>query len=300
MRDYYNVTDYSEFPFLEELLKEKLKGKSLDIGCHRGGLMKLAGNSKMLGLDLKKEFLKEGLYPEKTAAGRAATLPFKDASFHSIFSGFTFYYVEDKAAFLHEIGRVLAPGGKVLLAIHHPLDAKAAANKKFIADYVENREAVERGELISREGNEFIGMAWALFKIFNEGKGEGDFFKALQAQYSDSKKALSINPCSSLQELLGFFNKNGFAAESYFALTLDYAFNPEERIFSAEAHFSKPKFHYPSSPLPLLFLYGYSERKMAFFELVKGTEQPELEKTEGIGETVSGHAYSIEWFREQK
>jgi len=96
-----------------------------------------------------------------------------------------------------------------------------------------------------------------------------------------------------VSELIGFFNSCGFVARSWFELTLNFSVKPMEKFAFFEEHPGVKKLFYFSSSLPITFLYGYSERKMVFFELVKGSKQPELVKSDFAGITNSEHSFKV-------
>ena len=101
----------------------------LEVGCGPGHLANIladASGYKVTGLDLDPEMVERARVNAQRAAnaagneatfvvGDAAALPFADASFDLVLSTFSMHHWSDPAAGLQEIGRVLRPGGRVLI-----------------------------------------------------------------------------------------------------------------------------------------------------------------------------------------
>ncbi len=101
----------------------------LDLGCGAGvdAIMAalMAGPSgTVTGLDLVPEMLARaqenarlaGVAPIEFREGSAEALPFPDNTFHVVISNGVFNLVVDKPKALHEVFRVLKPGGRFMLA----------------------------------------------------------------------------------------------------------------------------------------------------------------------------------------
>jgi ubiquinone/menaquinone biosynthesis C-methylase UbiE len=98
----------------------------LDVGCGTGRLLRTAEqrfpNARLLGVDPAPEMVKQA----EAAVGNgsairfqqatAEALPFHDSQFDLVFSTLTFHHWEDQAKGIREISRVLAPGGRWLVA----------------------------------------------------------------------------------------------------------------------------------------------------------------------------------------
>jgi SAM-dependent methyltransferase len=98
-------------------------GKLLDVGCG-GGSHALAFAEQgwqVTGVDISPAQLelarKRGV---EVVEADASSLPFEEAAFDSAVSMFTHTDVEDFAAMVHEIGRVLRPGGRLVYLGVHP------------------------------------------------------------------------------------------------------------------------------------------------------------------------------------
>ena len=100
-------------------------GAILDVGCGTGKLLRSASQrfpgAKLLGVDAAIEMVKQA--QKSTPDGRiqfqqatAEELPFPDGSFDLVFSTMTFHHWQNQGRGAVEVARVLAPGGRWLLA----------------------------------------------------------------------------------------------------------------------------------------------------------------------------------------
>jgi len=98
----------------------------LDIGCGTGRLLRAAAG-RFPGARLEGVDAAEGMIKQATATlprglqihfqqATAESLPFPDGSFDLVFSTMTFHHWSDQRKAIGEIRRVLAPGGRWLLA----------------------------------------------------------------------------------------------------------------------------------------------------------------------------------------
>jgi demethylmenaquinone methyltransferase / 2-methoxy-6-polyprenyl-1,4-benzoquinol methylase len=97
----------------------------LDVACGPGAVLcALAGatNAELVGLDLSVDMLGEGERNVERAGladrvalslGRGEQLPFADGAFDGVTFTYLLRYVADPAATLHELARVVRPGGPV-------------------------------------------------------------------------------------------------------------------------------------------------------------------------------------------
>ncbi|HSV59012.1 MAG TPA: methyltransferase domain-containing protein [Variovorax sp.] len=102
----------------------------LDVACGTGALtLAVAGRVRpggtVLGLDANPEML--AVARRKNAdiewhQGRAESLPFADGSFDAAVSQFGLMFFDDRVAALHEMRRVLRPGGCLAVAVCDALD----------------------------------------------------------------------------------------------------------------------------------------------------------------------------------
>ena len=96
----------------------------LDVGCGTGAATVAAAaragrDGRVVGLDPNPEMLtvarrKPGI---EWVEGRAEELPFRDAEFDAVVSQFAMMFFDDRVAALREMQRVLAPGGRMAVAV---------------------------------------------------------------------------------------------------------------------------------------------------------------------------------------
>ena len=97
----------------------------LDVGCGTGVFAREAAtrvgpSGKVVGLDLNESMLAVArrLRPEiEWHQGDAMALPFEDDSFDVVGSQFMLMFVPDRVGVIKEMWRVLAPGGRLALAV---------------------------------------------------------------------------------------------------------------------------------------------------------------------------------------
>ena len=102
----------------------------LDLGCGTGRLgALLAGRARVVGVDVSRAMLSHARAAAPPFAGlvqaSAFRLPFADASFGAVASGFVLRNLEDLGGAFREMARVTAPGGAVVaLDITGPSDRR--------------------------------------------------------------------------------------------------------------------------------------------------------------------------------
>lgn len=106
----------------------------LDVGCGTGNylarqIQSFPGkNVRWLGVDPSPGMLgyaREKAPSAELSVGRAESLPFSDGSVDYLVSTFAFHHFEDKPKALHELCRVLAPGGALRLVNIDPFRMEA-------------------------------------------------------------------------------------------------------------------------------------------------------------------------------
>jgi SAM-dependent methyltransferase len=112
------------------LAREHLAGSRwvLDVGTGEGQLARLAadlpGVEEVVGLDPTAAQLRaarqRGGGPNFVRA-EAARIPFSEARFDAVVACLVFEHIDDVDAAIAEVGRVLAPGGRFLFFLNHPL-----------------------------------------------------------------------------------------------------------------------------------------------------------------------------------
>jgi SAM-dependent methyltransferase len=102
-------------------------GRVLDVGCGEGQVARLAaggGATTVVGIDSTDAQVVEAAHrgggPAYARAG-AARLPFRDATFDAAVACLVFEHITDVDVAIAEVARVLAPGGRFLFFLNHPL-----------------------------------------------------------------------------------------------------------------------------------------------------------------------------------
>jgi len=98
------------------------EGPVLEVGCGTGlNLPLYPTDAWVVGLDPDPNLLRAARHraPEALLVqGRAEALPFRDGAFDTVVSSLVFCSVEDPAAGLREVARVLRPGGRLRMLEH--------------------------------------------------------------------------------------------------------------------------------------------------------------------------------------
>jgi SAM-dependent methyltransferase len=106
--------------FIDSIYKDRKDLAVLDIGCGTGAMSeKMAGRGTIVSADFSPLALSFGKrrdlkYP---CGSDAMRLPFRDASFDLVVAMDTLEHLPDDACALHEIHRVLKPGGRVIATV---------------------------------------------------------------------------------------------------------------------------------------------------------------------------------------
>jgi SAM-dependent methyltransferase len=107
------------------MAREHLAGcrRVLDVGTGEGQLARLAGGM-VVGVDPTwaqiAEAARRGGHPHYARAG-AGGLPFRPGAFDCVVACLVFEHILDMDTAIAEVGRVLAPGGRFLFFLNHPL-----------------------------------------------------------------------------------------------------------------------------------------------------------------------------------
>ncbi|MET9293316.1 class I SAM-dependent methyltransferase [Streptomyces sp. NPDC003077] len=120
-------------PAILDLAGDVAGRRVLDVGCGAGPLLAslrergalvtgVDSSAKMLELARRRLGDDAALYP----ADLAGPLPFADGAFDDVIVCLVLHYLEDWEAPLAELRRVLAPGGRLIVAVNHPFVRKLA------------------------------------------------------------------------------------------------------------------------------------------------------------------------------
>ncbi|AGM06521.1 methyltransferase type 11 [Amycolatopsis keratiniphila] len=122
------VNAYYTKPAILDLAGDVTGRRILDAGCGAGPLFEalrdrgaivtgVDSSAKMLELARKRL----GDDAELRIADISKPLPFPDGAFDDVIAALVLHYLEDWTAPLAEIRRVLKPGGRLIMAVNHPI-----------------------------------------------------------------------------------------------------------------------------------------------------------------------------------
>ena len=124
-------TDGADPEYTEQILPlvaECLAGARhvLDVGTGEGQVARLVAQlgARVVGLDPTRaqlEVARERGGDPTYVRGGAERLPFADASFDAVVACLVFEHIPDHVPAIAEVGRVLAPGGRFVFLLNHPL-----------------------------------------------------------------------------------------------------------------------------------------------------------------------------------
>src|SRR5262245_14952270 len=158
-------------PVLAEIAGIKPGDRVLDIACGTGVLAREAATragptGRVTGLDLNEGMLAvaQRLGPQIAwRHGDATKLAFEDGSFDAVLSQFGLMFFPDRVAALREMWRVLAPHGRLAVAVCAPL-----AHSKGYTEFVGIvRRAAGKGAAAMMEGYFALGEAAQLHELCN-------------------------------------------------------------------------------------------------------------------------------------
>ena len=134
------------WPAFRELVPRPGK-RTLDLGCGEGrvGRMLHADGHRMVGIDSSPTLLglaREAGGYEELVRGDAAGLPWEAGTFDLALAYMSLQDVDDLGAAVAELARVLEPGGRLCVAIVHPLNRPPAA----LDDYFEEQRFADEFE----------------------------------------------------------------------------------------------------------------------------------------------------------
>jgi SAM-dependent methyltransferase len=137
-------TDGADPEYEEQILPlaaEHLGGarRVLDIGCGEGQVSRLAekGGAQAVGIDptwAQLTVARERGGGPRYVQGEAGRLPFATGAFDAVVACLVFEHIDDVDAAIGELARVLAPGGRFVFFLNHPL--LQTPNSGWIDDHI--------------------------------------------------------------------------------------------------------------------------------------------------------------------
>jgi SAM-dependent methyltransferase len=128
-RSLHGLDGAPEWPALRAMLPDLTGLRALDLGCGFGWFCRWArahGAASVLGLDLSEKMLARAQAETNDAAIRYARADLEQAdlaagAFDLAYSSLAFHYVADFAGLVRKIHAALAPSGKLVFSIEHPI-----------------------------------------------------------------------------------------------------------------------------------------------------------------------------------
>lgn len=167
-----NEGDYGRAFVIDPALRERLRGRSfrraLDVGCGEGRLCRMLRSDGIEAVGLDPTAALIAAARERDPAGRyvegqAEELPFEAGEFDLVVACCSLIDIPDFVRAIHEMARVLAPGGALLIA---NLSAFTSASNGL--GWIEDEEGVRRHFAFDRyleERAEWV--AWRQIRIRN-------------------------------------------------------------------------------------------------------------------------------------
>ncbi|PPF44105.1 SAM-dependent methyltransferase [Pseudoclavibacter sp. AY1F1] len=122
------VNSFYERPAMLELLGDVLGEQVLDAGCGAGPLAAelTSRGATVAGFDASSEMIaiarrRLGDAADLQVAQLGRQLPYPDGCFDRVAASLVLHYLEDWGPALTELRRVLKPGGRLVVSVHHPI-----------------------------------------------------------------------------------------------------------------------------------------------------------------------------------
>jgi len=128
----HNPLMRAEQKSMEELMPTLHGRRVLDLACGTGRYTRLLGpqTTVIVSVDLSTMMLSHAAVPLRIRADMCR-LPMADQSFDVIVCGLAVGHVVNLAGWMHEMARVLRPGGTLLYSDFHPDAARAGLQRTF-------------------------------------------------------------------------------------------------------------------------------------------------------------------------
>lgn len=142
--------DLVNTPTFLSLLPPTAGLRCLDLGCGEGHNTRQVadGGGDVVALDISEVFIRAAAAADdghgiRYLLGDGAVLPFRGASFDVVTAFMSLMDVADPERSLHEIARVLRPGGTLQFSVLHPVSSSPI--RRWVTDAAGRREALAIG-----------------------------------------------------------------------------------------------------------------------------------------------------------
>ncbi|MCD7061435.1 class I SAM-dependent methyltransferase [Pelagibacterium xiamenense] len=140
-RQVYGLDGAPEWPAIQAMLPEVAGKRVLDLGCGFGWAsrwMREQGAASVLGLDLSENMIRRAkadtVDPEiEYRIADLENLELPPAAFDLAYSALTFHYIRDFERLVQTLHKSLAPSGRLVFTIEHPI-FMAATHPHWITD----------------------------------------------------------------------------------------------------------------------------------------------------------------------
>ena len=153
----------------------------LDAGCGSGGASALAAErgARISGLDAAEgllSFARDRVPEGDFRAGDLESLPFEAGAFDAVFAANSVQYAADRIAALSELGRVCAPGGRIVAGLFGPPErVEFRSFFKAVGDVMPERPSNGGPFELSRPGTLEDLLEAAGLKVLDSGEADCPF-----------------------------------------------------------------------------------------------------------------------------